>query len=116
MILKKGATRYVLLTKTYAFKIPYLGRWKNFLLGLLSNMQEVEFNTMMDERLCPIVFHIPGGFLTVMPRCEELTDKEWMEFSTHLQDESIMKLRFVETKKSSYGKLNGIIVAVDYGS
>ena len=69
-----GTTRAVFLTKKYAIKVPqFKYGWELFLRGLLANMQEVEFNTMKDERLCPIKFHIRGGWLIVMPRCTPIS-------------------------------------------
>jgi len=47
-------------------------------LGLLANMQEVKFSKMNDERLCPVKFHLPGGWLLVMPRCKIITEKVFL--------------------------------------
>jgi hypothetical protein len=44
--------------------------WKLFLNGLLANMQEVEFSAMRRQDLAPVVFHLPLGFLLVMPRLQ----------------------------------------------
>jgi hypothetical protein len=42
--MKKGSSRWVFFIFNLAIKIPSLYSWKNFLLGLLANMQEVEFS------------------------------------------------------------------------
>lgn len=41
-----GITRFVFLTKHYAIKVPSLHSWKQFVWGLLANMQEAEISTI----------------------------------------------------------------------
>ena len=57
-LLRTGATRWVILIGQFAFKIPSLRSWRNFLWGLLANMQEVEFSKCneMKHKLCPEYF------------------------------------------------------------
>ena len=109
-----GSTRTVILTKKYAIKIPYIGKYKNFLYGLLANKSEVRFNKLKDNRLCPVIFYVPFGLTVVMPRCVEIS----------LQDfEAVIKSDFrlkpfpipVESKSDSFGYYNNKTVAVDYG-
>lgn len=108
-----GITRNVLLVGPYAIKIPVFCNWENFLCGLLGNMQEVTFSGM--PRVCPIVFHIPFGFLAVMKRAKEMTYNESLDNWEEM--ERIVELGIpVELKHSSFGWLNGILVAIDYGS
>lgn len=110
-----GVTRLVILTKNYAFKIPnFLNGWRMFLHGLICNMHEKMWSNTKWEQLCPIVFAAWGGWLVVMKRARPLTDEEWDKFDC----EAFVKepnLLPVETKKCSFGVLNGKIVAVDYG-
>lgn len=129
MILIKGTTRYVFLTKKNAIKIPSLYSWRCFLNGLLSNMQEVEFSKMNDERLCPVKFYLFGWFMVVMPRCKEVSINEYKnvnisvfwpnsEEDYHPYNEC-ERVKFnvpVENKRDSFGIYNGKIVAIDYGS
>ena len=110
MEFKQGSTRFVILTKQYAIKIPQF-KWRNFLLGLLANMQEVQFSKLNDTRLCPVKFYIPGGWLIVMPRCEIISDE--MFFNLDLKNFYLIP---VENKKDSFGYYNGKVVAIDYGS
>lgn len=85
-------------------------------------MQEVEWSGY-DERLCPIKFKLPGGSLIVMPRCEPLTDDEyiaevyagWDAMCDRATGEVLSWSLPVEMKTCSFGRLNGKIVAVDYG-
>ena len=60
-----GATRAVFLIDKWAIKVPnfYYG-WRPFLWGLLANIQEKEFSRMKLAELCPVVFSLPGGFLS----------------------------------------------------
>lgn len=114
---KYGVTREVFITTNYAFKLPKFSYgWKSFLQGLLANMQEVSFSKTNWPELCPIVFYIPGGWLVVMKKVEPLTDYEWENFNVV---EFCNKEDYVvpaEYKQDSFGKLNGSIVAVDYGN
>lgn len=71
----KGTTRWVFLIGKYAIKIPSLSSWKQFLKGLLANMQEREFsrmdksswhyNLIADVYYCDFL-----GFLLIMERAD----------------------------------------------
>jgi hypothetical protein len=117
MRLRKGSSRYVLLIGNLAFKIPSLHSWRNFLWGLLANMQEVDFSTVKDmqDKLCPIKFHIPLGFLVVMPRVRVLEygeiDKSILEEFCKLDNGTIP----AEIKYDSFGYYKGKLVAIDFG-
>jgi len=120
-LLTNGATRYVLLVGSWAIKVPYLKfgnyeytGWIAFLNGLLANMQEAQFSATKDPRLCPVIFHVPGGFLNVMKRAHvsgvPISNRQYKQFQ---------KGDFwvpVEHKADSFGFLEGRLVAVDYGS
>ena len=122
--IKRGVTRWVILIGKYAVKLPriHISRehwfcaWENFLRGLLGNMKENQFGTLEFDVLCPVIFYLPGGFLTVMARATPLTDVQWdtldVEAFFHNGDLSV---DLVEDKRDSFGTLNGRIVAVDYG-
>lgn len=116
-LLRSGSTRWVLLVSRFAFKIPSLYSWKNFLWGLLANMQEVEFSRCSDMKykLCPVNFYLPFGFLVVMPRIrillkDELTKEALEKFCI----ENDFKIP-AELKHDSFGYYKGKLVAVDYG-
>lgn len=117
MGLKRGATRLVLLTKRYAFKVPRVVSWRLFLCGLLANMQEREFSRADWPELCPVLFSLPGGWLVVMPRCEPLNDAQWDQTEAWMAKDSDRDYVVpVELKRDSFGMLGSRIVAVDYGS
>jgi len=125
-----GCTRFVILTKRYAIKVPqFKYEWKHFLLGLLANMQEVSFSTISDDRLCPVKFYVPGGWLLVMPRCEMISREVFFDLDItrfwpnnkedYHPDNTCERVEYnvpVENKQDSFGYYNGKIVAIDYGS
>lgn len=111
-----GASRIVFLVGGYAIKIPRFWRWKGLLLGLIAQMQEVEFGRTGWPEFCPVVFWIPGGFLVVMRRADELTQAQFdaIDFDKFANQDGYYC--FVEPKIENMGMLDGRIVAVDYGN
>ena len=113
----KGSSRWVFVIGNFALKIPSLKSWRRFLYGLLANMQELEFNTMKEaqDKLCPIKFYFPLGFLVIMPKVRVLKDGELTMLQ--LQEFCINKTYVIpaEHKCDSFGYLNGKLVAIDYG-
>ncbi len=111
-----GTTRTVLLIGRWAVKVPSLTEWRLFLLGLLANMQEACLSRCGWPELCPVTFSIPGGWLIVMHRAEPITRDEFFTLDVERwrnRDEYTVP---VEAKLDSFGRLNGSIVAIDYGS
>lgn len=113
-----GTHRTTWLIGKYALKVPVFVEWRLFLLGLLANMQEARFSACGWPELCPVVLACPGGFFNVMHRAEPLTRMEFEAFSErYLSFVSKLDYRVpAENKMDSFGKLNGRVVAVDYGS
>lgn len=101
----------MLLTRTRAYKFPALTSWRQALYGLLNNMNEAEHSGR--GGVCPVLWRMPGGFLNVMPRAAELTDKEFAALNVSEFCDSNKLI--VEYKRDSFGWLDGRIVAVDYG-
>ena len=112
--MKKGTTRYVFFIGKYAIKIPSMHSYTNFLWGLLANMQEVKFNSLRDNRLCPIIFNIPFGILNIMPKCDAINEDQFKDILSSNFRESPFIIP-VESKIDSFGILENKIVAVDYG-
>lgn len=113
----RGATRFVIITRRRAYKLPRLLSWRHFLCGLLANMQEAQFGRTGWPELCPVLWSLPGGFLVVMPRAQICTPDDFPpeEEMTRL----IIKDDYVvpaELKPDSWGWWNGRLVAIDYGS
>lgn len=120
--IRKGSTRLVILTNKYAFKLPLLRftghhRYRNFLIGMLANMREVEFGTNGFDELCPVTFSFPLGILTVMLRAESLNENEFAAIKNNTDNMfKTVSADLVEMKIDSFGILpNGRIVAIDYG-
>ena len=115
--LKQGATRNVLLTKRYAIKVPRLVEWRLLLYGLLANMQERQYwRHLRHDKLCPVLWSLPGGFLLVMRRTTELSRDDFATFDYEAFVENETWRVPVENKQDSFGWYYGRIVAVDYGS
>lgn len=115
---RQGVTREVFLIGRWALKVPKLTKgWRMFLSGLLANMQERDFGRNGWEQLCPVVFSLPGGWLVVMRRASVLTLREWHSFDA---EDFIVNgpgaMLPVENKPDSFGRLDGRIVAIDYGN
>lgn len=126
----KGTTRTVILVKQKAFKFPRPkkgNRWGCFLEGLLANRREADLGTLGFSQLCPVLFHIPGGWLTVMGRADPLPKEIWdrmniKDFMLGVNSNNIDHEYFdgispdlVEDKIDSFGIYRDRIVAVDYG-
>lgn len=111
----EGCTRFVILTKNHALKIPQIMYdWRMPLYGMLGNDREGRMSRLHDD-LCPVKLSLPFGLLNVQPRCRMLT---YEEFEENLEEITRISKSFSisERKHNSYGYLNGKIVVVDYGS
>jgi len=116
----KGATRTVLLIGNVAIKVPRLfswaACWRNFLLGLIANMQEAEWGRTGYPEFCPVLFSIPGGFMVVMRRADPLTQEQYDAIDFEAFAKKPDYYVFVEPKIENMGLLDGRVVAVDYGN
>lgn len=110
-----GCTRTVSLISRYAVKVPTFSEWRLFLKGLQGNTQEAEWSGF-DDRLCPVIFSLPGGFLTVMRKAEPMKSAQWRRIDIEAYMSHDSAVLPVECKISSFGWLDSRIVAVDYGS
>ena len=114
-----GSTRIVVCIGSVAIKLPRFDRWRNFLLGLLANLQERDFSSCGWPELCPVIWAAPGGFLSLMKRARPMTEAEFEVFDwdmwarKSLEDDYFVP---VEPKVSSFGWMDGRLVAVDYGN
>lgn len=111
---RRGITREVIVVGRLAFKLPSIRSWKCFLQGLVANIKEREHSQLKNKRLCPVLFYLPGGLLVVQRRVKVLTEKEAESFD--LIGISAEARVWVEPKASSFGWLDGIVVAIDYGN
>lgn len=116
MEIKHGATRTVILIRGWAVKIPTPYGWRNFLHGLLANHQERLFSKAKWPELCPVIWSLPLALIICMRRAAPLDMVEFESFDF----DSFVKREYysvpVENKLDSFGRLEGRIVAVDYGN
>lgn len=110
---RQGTTRYVVLVGRWAVKFPtFKYGYRNFLRGLLGNIDEAGMGRGKDARLAPALFALPGGWLLVMPRCKPVSPREFHD----LVNMKSFDLLPVEDKRDSFGWYKGRIVAIDYAS
>lgn len=112
----RGRNRLVFLIGRYAIKVPSPRCWRDFLFGLLNNMNEREFCKAEAAKplCCPVLCSVPGGFAIVMPRVRTMTAEEFAAFD-HVAFKGKPEIVRAEPKPDSFGWLDGRIVAVDYG-
>lgn len=103
----EGRNRFVILTRRHAIKIPSLRCWRDFLFGLLNNMNEAAWAD--DPAHCPVLWSAPLGLAIVMPRARMLSLDEFAQVAAYLPPCR------AEMKPSSWGRVRGRLVAVDYG-
>lgn len=106
-LVTEGRNRFVILTRRHAFKVPSLRCWRDFLFGILNNLNEAEWHREHSD-YCPVLWVSPFGLLLVMPRARRVADNEFHSLSAPA-------LPGVERKASSWGWLGGRLVALDYG-
>ena len=111
----QGETRLVIILGSYAIKVPnFLKGYKQFLYGLLSNLQEVEYQNQ-SKYLLPVLFHLPFGLATVMPKANIL--KNNLDQKTYLKITTDIGIYpRVDHKPESFGKWKGNIYVIDYGT
>lgn len=111
---RRGITREVVLFGKYALKFPSIRSWKCFLQGLVSNIKEKEHSRLNNPYLCPVIFYIPSGILVIQKRAVIFTENEAEKYDLmRISSEAGI---WVEPKASSFGWIDGNIVAVDYGN
>lgn len=110
---RRGFNRTVILTKNWAIKLPTCRNWRDFLFGLLNNMNEAKLGSAGKPGLCPVAWASWGGFVVVMPRAEicQAEGFDWGAAHRFLETHLIS----AECKPDSFGYLNGELVCVDYG-
>jgi len=116
-----GMFRWVFLAEKWAFKVP-----RNW-VGLRCNREENRhWRNVPDENramLCPVVFHLPFGLLTVMLRAEPLSEQDaemanGLDMPEHFpfwHPIASYKAPVFEHNASNWGYVNGRPVVIDYG-
>lgn len=118
MIVRRGITRTVVLTRRYAIKLPSLrsygqgleGRLWSIARGLLANQSEKEWAGYEANRglVCPVLRSWLGGLTQVYPRCAPLRGDEAEADLPRLDPNP------GDDKPTNFGWLNGRIVRIDY--
>lgn len=119
---RDGVTRWVILVHHWAIKLPrffYFGSWEpvNGLTGMLGNMCEHRFGNRKTKwkGLAPTLFCAPLGIVLVMRRAKPVPPDIWSLFNAYEFAKEINLLgELIEDKRSSFGIIDGSIVAVDY--
>jgi hypothetical protein len=119
--LTDGCSRTVFLVGRYAVKAPvYQYGIRSFLRGWATSSLEAEtWRRYPHAILCPVVASLPWALAIVMPRAEPLDSVPWLD--VHL---AALRLYWhaygwrphVEYKRTSYGRVGGKLVALDYGA
>lgn len=107
-------TRTVVLIGRWAIKAPAARNgWAMFLNGLLANIEEAKFSPLHGAfGLCPVSLAIPGGWLSMQPRCQPLTDEQWGSIANSGPDWNGMHCDF---KRDNFGVCDGRVMLLDYG-
>lgn len=103
----EGRNRFVILTRRHAIKFPSLRSWRDFLFGVLNNLNERD-SCRNHPAYCPVLWSAPGGLAIVMPRAKIMDDAAFAQIKAPAAPGA-------EHKASSWGTINGRLVAVDYG-
>lgn len=110
---RRGAFRRVFRTRGLVLKIP---RLRHPLLGMRCNRWEREMWRKWRLKfkwacLCPVLFADRCGLVVVMPRAAEGVTEEEIEQASHELYPDVT----CEWKAADCGRLNGRLVAIDYG-
>lgn len=111
--MKLGKYRRVFLFRSFVLKLP---RMNNLLRGMRCNRWEHEMWVIWQPvfrwaTLCPVTWADVFGILVIMPRaCEDVTEQEAID-----ADDREKISTTAEGKPADYGRLNGCVVAIDYG-
>jgi hypothetical protein len=111
----QGETRIVWVVGNFAIKCPnFLKGYRQFLYGLISNTQEVEYQKH-SRYLMPIVFRLPFNIIIVMPRAAVLTQNLAQDqFNTIVG--TLNGYPRVDHKPESFGIWKNSIYIIDYGT
>ena len=126
-MLRKGATRAVLLIGPYAIKVPRTYSWRTFLNGLLANMQERMFWYQMKSPLCAKVHYAdPIGLVLVMERADRVLGEGLYGAKQLTPEEASRAHEFFDRCKaaslpvdptcSNIGVFGDTLKLIDYGS
>ncbi len=123
MTVTHGTTRFVILTKRYAIKLPYISFKKygftNFLCGLLANINESQYTEIYENEYgvkhLPIIFHIGFGIMNVMRRIEPIKKEDFIKINNSFKQKyGEMATMSNDTSYKNFGWYKGEIYCFDY--
>lgn len=121
-IIKTGSNRLVFIFKNFVIKIPFpprLGKhrtWKNFITGILANMNEYDtwrwnkYRSEIIEKLCPIIYSNCFGLMNIMRKANLFQEEEFNNLCTEDYADVCSDIHI-----NNFGELNGKLVVIDYG-
>lgn len=111
----QGQTRLVILTKNYAIKLPnFLKSYRQFLYGLVSNLQELNYQHK-SPYLLPVQWSSYFGIVLVFKRVKPLNMMlSKIEFNKIVG--TLHGYPKIDFKLDSFGFLNGQVYIIDYGT
>lgn len=118
---RKGATRIVILTRNYAFKIPnFHDGYSLFIRGILCNLQEY---VMGKDDWCkdinPTIYGNRFGLLNIQPRLRHVRHRGlfWVEYKRMLILTQFKDFISSDAKPENFGYAKGMnLLKLDYGS
>lgn len=117
----KGTTRWVWLHGKYAIKIPSMQSWKQFLQGMLANLQErCWWKSLHHPKLAKVYYCDRLGLCLVMEKADfvmcsnphVITQKSISEFFYECESAGLP----VDPRPSNIGVFDGQYKLIDYGS
>lgn len=128
MLVRRGITRTVLLTKRYAVKFPSLrpygdgfaGLLWSLCRGILANQSEAQWwkhsPPEQKQAMCPVLASWAGGLVNVYPRCEPFVVTEELELAMHQRTYFPVHMDPApgDNKPDNDGVLHGRVVFLDY--
>lgn len=113
-LIKKGITRWVLLTDNYAIKFPSPAYKLRFLVnGFLCNRDEIRKTRTGSVGICPVKYVLLFGIISVMCRCRVLN---YGEIPLNILEKHPAIKIGSELKEDSFGYMpkTNELVSVDY--
>lgn len=118
MKIERGATRIVLVTKSFVIKVPNFSEWRLFLQGLLDNMSERQWSGYHAD-FAKVTHSSRIGLWLTMEKADVVSnDVDWDEFKSYLEykykDDDLREFILSDCKPSNWGYIGEKLVKIDY--
>lgn len=120
MRILNGVTRIVIVLNKIVIKIPNFRNYKNFLNGILANLQEKEFSNIHDD-LAKVKYCNCLGLFLIMEKVEAVDPKniEYKEFKGRIvekyKNDPLSEFMLSDCKPENWGYKENKLVKLDYG-